>query len=132
MVFFSVYLFRKNCPFIFQIFYFMEILLAHSTFKMPSPRMYICHQASAAFCSIQIDLKQNLKGTRMGRRERNFDIAWCNKGCNKGTNERKIKVRSDLERLPCCTTINQGALWRDIFQCNFVCESQRWTRMWTN
>lgn len=71
---------------------------------------------------------QNLKGTRVGRRERNFDVARCD-GCNKGRNEGKIKVRSDLERLPCCTTINQGALWRDIFQCNFVCESQRWTRM---
>lgn len=74
---------------------------------------------------------QNLNGTRVGQRERHFDVARCY-SYNKGTNERKIKVRSDLEHLPCCTTFNQGALWRDIFQCNFVCESQRWTRMWTN
>lgn len=67
---------------------------------------------------------QNLKGTRVGRRERNFDVARCY-SCNKGTNERKIKVRSDLEHLPCCTTFDHGALWRDIYQCNFVCESQR-------
>lgn len=105
----------------------MEILLAHSTFKMPSPRMYICHQVSALSVQFKVTL-QNLNGTRVGQRERHFDVVRCY-SYNKGTNERKIKVRSDLEHLPCCTTFNQGALWCDIFQCNFVCESQRWTRM---
>lgn len=66
----------------------------------------------------------NLKGWR----ERNFGVARRD-GCDKGTSTKKIKVGSDVKHLPWLSN-HRGSLWHDIFRCNIVCESQRWTRRW--